>query len=234
MIVQLRSFLLSLMILQLMSRHHSAKEEAEEEGARCPKPQGQKILNQNCWVKTQEVKMCCTISWAWSHKGKTTGCGSPLFCNLSAVQTLYQIGSHKKNLHFGVPKTSTTSGMNESTHEQEKARERNDASIDSQSQDPDHLYYWPVAVDRWWGGHLRRIFQAKYPYRDRINHCVWDQGIAPTRTGCSSICRSSTDGRHSRTALQAPNLNTDRSIPSSDSGCGSWTKQYPIRSFSTV
>jgi len=80
--------------------HHSAKEIVRRVGTKADKFKGCRMLNQNCCVNTQEVRMCWAVSSSWSQRGQCAGCGSPLFCRQSAVQQRLRIASQTKILHF--------------------------------------------------------------------------------------------------------------------------------------
>jgi len=47
----------------------------------------------------QDTRMCWADSSSWSQRRQTLGYGNPCFSKRSAVQTLFLIASHMKNLH---------------------------------------------------------------------------------------------------------------------------------------
>jgi hypothetical protein len=81
--------------------HHQAENRVQPDCvAMASKPSLLRIKLQTCLAKTQETRICWMVSSAWSQRGHAVGWGRPLLANLSAVQTLFLIASHTKNLHL--------------------------------------------------------------------------------------------------------------------------------------
>jgi hypothetical protein len=100
MISELNPFLCCLGIFLQDFYHQSAKEVVLRLGTSATRFRDCRIANQNCVANTQAVRMCWTVSCAWSQRGQRFGWGSPLFCNRSAVQQWSRIANHRKVLHF--------------------------------------------------------------------------------------------------------------------------------------
>jgi hypothetical protein len=81
--------------------HHSEKENSSLPEVRWPRSKGDKILCSNWRAKMHLFNRWWIVSCSWSHRGQTSGCGNPLFSNLSTFQHLFFIANQRKNLHCG-------------------------------------------------------------------------------------------------------------------------------------
>ena len=66
--------------------HHSAKELMLQLSIRWARFRGCRTENQNCRVNTQEVRMCWTVSSAWSQRGHRSGWGGYAWFHLYGLK----------------------------------------------------------------------------------------------------------------------------------------------------
>ena len=71
-------------------------------GAMVIRPHFWRISDQTCQEKTHNVRTCCIVSSAWSHKGQAARCGNRLLARRSTVQHQLLMASQTKNLHHAM------------------------------------------------------------------------------------------------------------------------------------
>jgi len=100
MIRELTPFLSSFFTLLIVMCHQSAKLDSCWRRTGPERFSGANKLNQTCLPTTHEANKCCIVSFSWSQRGHLSGWGRPLLANQSAIQHLFRIANHKKNLHL--------------------------------------------------------------------------------------------------------------------------------------
>jgi hypothetical protein len=99
--MELKPFFWILGTLLSASLQHSWKTTSAVPGDRNCSPTLLRTWNQISLAKTQDTKMCWTVSSCWSHRGQLSWWSRPRRASVSAVQHLFSEVNQTNNLHRG-------------------------------------------------------------------------------------------------------------------------------------